>query len=162
MCYFLFGAVSKKDYNKEFLSTSLKYNIPVDYICDVDKSLLLLKKSTRDKNGCIFRLTNEYCDCSTPIGSREDISKMYKNSYHKQKEYENNVYRIIDNYINWLKELHNLSCVNDVYFFKHWDSDILDYELKKETIHISDITRDFLINMEDETIYKIQLYKKYY
>lgn len=31
MCDFLYGAVSKKYYNEKFISTSLNYNIPVDY-----------------------------------------------------------------------------------------------------------------------------------
>ncbi|WP_455540160.1 hypothetical protein [Terrisporobacter sp.] len=160
MCYFLYGAISKNDYNKKFISTSLKYNIPVDDSFEYNS--LISSKNSNNDNYIFFRLTNDYCDCNSPIGNADEINNKYLNTYNKRKDYLNYVNNIIDNFFNWLKDLKDLSSLNYIYFIKHWENGKFENECEKYIIHIDDINRDFFINLEDEIAYKIQLYKRYY
>ena len=159
MCDFLYGAVSKKDYNEKFISTSLKYNIPVDYYFE-SCSLFPLKKYD---DYIFFRLTNEYCDCDSPLGyDINEIESKYLNVPHKRELFLNTIYGTIDHYINWLKELNYLFCINNLYLVKHLDDNTPEKVCDKYIIHVDDINRSFLINLENEIAYKIQFYKKYF
>lgn len=159
MCDFLYGAVSKKDYNKKFIEISLKYNIPVDYT--FESSLFPLKKS--NNNYVFFRLTNNYCDCDLPIGYGENnIKSRYLNSPHKRDIFLNSIYSDINHYINYLHELKNLDCISHIYWVKHWDNNEPEKSCPKYIIHVDDIDRNVLLNFKSEVAYKIQFYKKYY
>lgn len=160
MCDFLYGAVDRKYYNENFICTSLKYHIPVDYTFK-SCSLFPLHKTNNDY--LFFRLTDEYCDCRTPIGyDSNEINSKYLNTPHKRTVFLNSIYGTIDNYISWLKELKSLDCINHIYIVKHYDNNEPEKECDKYVIHVDDIDRDFLINLENEIAYKIQFYRKYY
>ncbi|WP_343348098.1 hypothetical protein [Terrisporobacter petrolearius] len=160
MCDFLYGAVSKKDYTKKFITKSLEYNIPVTYTLE-SCTLFPLNKSNNDY--IFFRLTNEYCDCSTPLGYGSDnLQSEYLNVPKKRELFLNSIHNIIDNYINWLNELKHLCCISNIYLLKHFDDNKPEKACTKYTVHVDDINREFLINLENELAYKIQFYRKYY
>ncbi|UEL48372.1 hypothetical protein [Terrisporobacter hibernicus] len=159
MCDFLYGAVSKKDYNKKFISISLKHHIPID--CTFESCALFPVKKSHD-DYIFFRLTNEYCDCATPLGyGRDEINTKYLSTPHKRQLYLNSIYKTIYNYIEWLKELNESSCINHVYIVKHFDDNKPEKQCNKHVVHIDDINIDFLIDLENEIAYKVQFYKKY-
>jgi len=75
--------------------------------------------------------------------------------------YLNSIYKTIYNYIEWLKELNESSCINHVYIVKHFDDNKPEKQCNKHVVHIDDINIDFLIDLENEIAYKVQFYKKY-
>lgn len=110
-----------------------------------------------------FRLTNEYCDCGTPLGyDIDEIESKYLNVPHKRELFLNYIYGTIDHYINLLKELKDLCCINSLYLVKHLDDNTPEKTCDKYIIHVDNINRSFLINLENEIAYKTQFYKKYY
>lgn len=135
MCYFLYGGLND-DINKNDLekvkSNTFKFNIA---------SHNILIKALEDENWD-YRITQNHCDCGTAIGSHKTGKSELKD---------------LIQYLKALKTVRNIKCA---YLCKKWASD----EIKNEKIvHINEIdTTHFLAKLDENCLYKIELYKKYY
>ncbi|MBQ7799536.1 MAG: hypothetical protein IJ370_03495 [Oscillospiraceae bacterium] len=136
MCYYLYGAtdtrVNVEDHERYFKNSKYKFNIGTKD--DVNKCV------SESKND--YRITDEYCDCETALGDG-------KTSKKELKEYK-----------ELLLGLRNLRDIQCVYLSKNWDGEVNEDE---KTVHIDEIdVVDFLANIKDNCLYKIELCKKYY
>lgn len=136
MCYFLRGAINDGintlDYEKVLNDMNLHFLIGTDQ--DVNLSV-------RNEDG-IYRITNEYCDCGTPVGCGHTNMKG------------------LDSYIKDILRLRTVRGIKHIYICKNWTG---EYNETKETVHIDDIDFPcFLANIQDNCLYKIHIYKKYY
>ncbi len=136
MCYFLYGAINNginsNDYEAVIKNSRFAFNYG-----DAEAVNRGVKNS--DWN---YRITSEYCDCKTELGQKKTGGSQLK---------ELN---------DLLLELRNVRGVKYVLISKNW----VDNENEaSETVHIDDIdVMPFLANIEDNCLYKIELYKKYY
>ena len=136
MCYFLYEAINSgindDDYKKAINGTEYHFNTG----------------SVEDINNCVagcgesYRITFNHCDCDTAIGQKQTNKKQLK-------EFE-----------ALLLDLKKVRGIKYVFISKNWWKEANN---KQETVHIDDIDiLYFLANMEDNCLYKIELYKKYY
>ena len=135
MCYYLYGAVNKEVNSYDFgkVSENSRYSFSTGSINDVLDSV--------NKNN-LYRLNNGCCDCGTALGS----------GHTKRSEL-----------LELKKFLLNCKYVRDIKYIlllKHWWSDDIE---KQETVHIDDIdVLSYLAKIEDNCVYKIELYPRYY
>lgn len=136
MCYFLYGAVNKGLNDSDFKNKTENYNFRFNLGDSKDVNLCV--KSCSDE----YRITSNHCDCHTAIGQKNSDEKELKelsSLLTSLKEVRGIKYALLCK--NWCKETNN----------------------KQETVHIDDIdTPTFLANIQDNCLYKIDLYKKYY
>ena len=136
MCYFLYGSINDeiniKDYEKITKDSNYHFNIG----------------SENDVNACIhncsfeYRITSNYCDCNTPVGL-----------YHTNKKGLNELAEVLESF----KSIRGIKYIT---INKNWSNEPNENE---ETVHIDDIDIiHFLANIEEKTLYKVELYKKYY
>lgn len=136
MCYFLYGAinggVNADDYEKTIKNTEYHFNFG----------------NIKSVNNCVascgdsYRITFNYCDCDTAIGQKHTNKK----ELAELKEL--------------LLNLQNVRGIKYVLISKNWWEETNN---RQETVHIQDIDLlYFLANMEDNCLYEIELYKKYY
>ncbi len=135
MCYFLYGAVNngvnKTDYEKAAKNFSYHF-----------------KAGTKDDvNNCVdnclkdYRITLNHCDCDSPIGAK-DVTK------EEIKEIE-----------ELLISIKSVRGIKHIFISKNW---INKSNTKEENVHIDDINiADFLANIEENCLYKIQMYPRY-
>ncbi len=136
MCYFLYGAindsVNKQEYEKVMKNSEFHFNF--GDITDVNACV----KHCEEK----YRITFHSCDCDTAIGQKHTNKKQLKSLQAlllSLKEVQGIKYLLLSK--NWWKEKNT----------------------EQETVHIDDINiLYFLANMEENCLYKIELYKKYY
>lgn len=136
MCYFLYGAINlginESDYAK--INNASGYHFKIGTSEDVNRCI--------DIDGDNFRLRNSVCDCNTAIGN------------HKTGKSELNKFRV------FLFELQNIRGIKHVYISKNWVGERNESE---KSVHIQDIDLlSFLADLQDNCLYKIDLYKKYY
>lgn len=92
--------------------------------------------------GSEYRITLNHCDYDTPVGGKYINKKGLK-------ELE-----------QLLADLRTIRGIKYIYISKNWASETNE---KEEIVHIDDIdVLNFLAGVEDNCLYKIQLYKKYY
>ncbi len=136
MCYFLYGAVNDginaDDYNKVIKNTGFYFRIG----------------DTTAVNECVagcdssYRITRNHCDCHTAEGQKHT----HKNELKELREL--------------LLNLQNVRGIRYVLISKNW---VNETNNKQETVHIQDIdVLCFFADMEDNCLYRIDLYKKYY
>lgn len=136
MCYFLYGAINREinseDYDKILKNSNYCFN--QGDIVDVNDCVENCKGS--------YRITLNHCDCDTSIGNKDKKG----NDLEEFKEL--------------LLNLKSVRGIKYVLLSKNWWADT---NTKQETVHIDDINiLDFLANIEDNCLYKIELYQKYY
>ena len=136
MCYFLYGAINdginKDDYEK--ITKDAEYHFNSGDVNSVNKCVAICGDS--------YRITLNHCDCDTAIGQK----------HTNKKELE----ELRDLLLN----LQNVRGIKYVLISKNWWEETNN---KQETVHIQDIDiLHFLANMEDNCLYKLELYKKYY
>ncbi len=136
MCYFLYGAVNSgintDDYKKATKDTEYHFN------CGDIESV----NDCIGKCGIDYRITSNHCDCDTAIGQKYTNKKQLK---------------IFEELLINLKTVRG---IKHILLSKNWWKETNN---KQETVHIDDIDiLYFLANMEDNCLYKIELYKKYY
>ena len=136
MCYFLYGAINDginvDDYEKTIKDT--EYHFSFGNITSVNECVANCDNS--------YRITLNHCDCNTAIGQK----------HTNKKELE----ELKDLLLN----LQNVRGIKHILISKNWWKETNN---KQETVHIQDIDiLYFLANMEDNCLYKIELYKKYY
>ncbi len=136
MCYFLYGAVNKDvnsyEYDKAIKNSKYRFNYG----------------TSDDLNTCVENCNNTYritvgcCDCNTAIG-KKDVDQ------EELKDFE-----------ELLLNLKNVRGIKHILLSKNW---ALKTNSKQETVHIDDIDiLFFLANIEDNCLYKIELYPRYY
>ena len=136
MCYFLYGAINgglnSEDYNKAFKDCEYHFNVG----------------NINQVNACVencddsYRITFNHCDCDTAIGGKHTN----KQELEQLKEL--------------LLSLKSVRGIKYVLLSKNWWEETNE---KQETVHIDDIDiLHFLANVEDNCLYKIELYPKYY
>ena len=135
MCYFLYGGMNKEVDLEDFNKIEDHYfNFKIATPDQIKKSI-----ARKDYK---FSIGNDYCECDTPIGSGE------VNSEELQK--------IID----YIHKLCKVKGMKYIFISKNWYG---DKTKKEETVHIKDIDlASYLANMEENCLYKIQLFKRYY
>jgi hypothetical protein len=136
MCYFLYGAINeginKDDYEK--IAKNTEYHFSFGDVESVNECVTNCDSS--------YRITLNHCDCDTAIGQK----------HTNKKELE----ELKDLLLN----LQNVRGIKHILISKNWWEETNN---KQETVHIQDIDiLHFLANMEDNCLYKIELYKKYY
>ena len=137
MCYFLYGAINKEANEKDLAEVSegnfYHFNIGTKH--DVKTSVL------ECSNG--FRLTSGMCDCDTPIGAGAE---------HRDHE----EIRELSSLLEDMRLVRGVKCV---YISKNWAGKI---NKREETYHIDDIDiPDFLAEMKENYLYRIDLYERY-
>lgn len=136
MCYFLYVAINDgidaTAYEKAIKNSEHHFNVG----------------DQNDVNSCVeccgnsFRITSNHCDCDTPIGQKQTSKKGLK-------EFEKLLY-----------DLKSVRGVKYILLSKNWTNDT---NSTQETVHINDIdVLHFLANIEDNCLYKIELFPKYY
>ena len=136
MCYFLYGAINDginvDDYEKTIKDT--EYHFSFGNITSVNECVASCDNS--------YRITLNHCDCDTAIGQK-----------HTNKIE-------LEDLKDLLLNLQNVRGIKHILISKNWWKETNN---KQETVHIQDIDiLYFLANMEDNCLYKIELYKKYY
>jgi len=136
MCYFLYGAINSGINDEDYKTASKdnEFHFNCGNIKDVNACV--------EKCGMDYRITFNYCDCNTDIGQKDTNKKQLKSLEELLLNFKNVrgiKYVLISK--NWWKETNS----------------------KQETVHIQEMDiLHFLANMEDNCLYKIELYKKYY
>lgn len=136
MCYFLYGAINDginiNDYEKIVQNSGYHF-----YIGSKDNVNMCVEKSTSE-----YRITQKHCDCDTPIGTR-----------HPNKTG-------LAEFAQLLQSMKTIRGIKYVMISKNWYNET---NKKEECIHIDNVDIiHFLANIEDNCLYKIELYKKYY
>ena len=136
MCYFLYGAINDgintDDYEKTIKDT--EYHFSFGNIKSVNKCVESCDSS--------YRITLNYCDCDTAIGQKHTN----KTGLEELKDL--------------LLNFQNVRGIKYVLISKNWWKET---NSKQEIVHIQEMDiLHFLANMEDNCLYKIELYKKYY
>ena len=136
MCYFLYGAINdginKDDYEK--IAKNAEYHFSFGNVDSVNECV--------EKCDNSYRITFNHCDCDTAIGQKHTNKKQ------------------LEELRNLLLDLQTVRGIKYVLISKNWWR---EPNSKQETVHIQDIDiLHFLANIEDNCLYKIELYKKYY
>ena len=136
MCYFLYGAINDgintDDYEKTIKDT--EYHFSFGNIESVNKCVERCDSS--------YRITLNHCDCDTAIGQKHTNKKG------------------LEELKDLLLNLQNVRGIKYVLISKNWWKET---NSRQETVHIQEMDiLHFLANMEDNCLYKIELYKKYY
>lgn len=136
MCYFLYGAINDginaEDY--KIATKNSMYHFNVGKNNDVNLSV--------KNNDALYRITSKHCDCDSPFGEKKT----------NKKELE-------DLQVLFLN-LKSVRGIKHIYISKNWSGEVNE---KEETFHIDNIDiMTFLANAEENCLYKIELYPKYY
>ena len=142
MCYFLSAYVEQASDNSQMRKICDKYSLlQWQMECEFDLPKL-------HSVNC-YRLTTVHCDCGTALGGGK-----------KAKSDE------LGKYLSFFRELKDCNRACYIAILKHWagsDSGIFKAEqIPIEKIHVDDLDLDFLANLHDEVLYKIQLFPSYY
>ncbi len=136
MCYFLYGAINdginSADYEK--VAKNYDYHFNIGDVQSVDACV--------ENISAEYRITVNHCDCDTALGQR--------NINEKQ----------LETFKELFVNLQTVRGVKYVLLSKNWANET---NTRHETIHINDMDiLHFLANIEDNCLYKIELYKKNY
>lgn len=136
MCYFLYGAINEgintNDYNRTI--QNYEYHFHLGNSDAVNHCV--------ENCGDRYRITVKHCDCDTAIGQK-DINKAQ-----------------LKTLVELLQKLKDVRGIKYVIISKNWWKET---NRKQETVHIDDVDiLYFLANMEENCMYKIELYKKFY
>jgi hypothetical protein len=136
MCYYLYGAVNNEinvdDFNA--VTKNAEFHFKCGNIKDVNASV---ENCSSD-----YRITVNYCDCHTAIGQKHTNKKQLKD---------------LEELLLGLRKVRGIKYI---LISKNWCEET---NQKQETVHIDNVDiLHFLANMEDNCLYKIELYKKYY
>lgn len=136
MCYFLYGCINSginiEDYKK----------------ISFDRPFFFHEGDETDIKSCIaectnkYRITHEYCDCGTALGA-----------------YDTNKKDLLE-LADYISQMRKVRGIKHIFISKNWAQHKTE---KEKTVHIDNIDIvHYLANIEDDCLYKIQLFKKYY
>lgn len=136
MCYFIYSGVNEGINNDDL--TRYQENEKYTLISVSEEEFRNSVENENEK----YRLNQHMCDCNSAFGSRQI----------KKKE--------IDYFVEYLKGLSKIKGIEHIFFIKKWLGDSI---VDEEIVHINDIDIVlFFSEIEENCLYKIQLYKKYY
>lgn len=137
MCWYYYGGVNKNinkiDYNK--IDNSRINFLP----CNADDIIKNAENETEE-----YMIYGGYgmCDCHIKIGNGDDNTSDIKDMAKQFNEFK------------------KCRDVKEIYFLKHWWKDKVEETV---TFHIDDVDiYQFLADVEENILYKIQLFKRYY
>ena len=136
MCYFLYGAINEgvNTDDCEKITKGTGYHFALGNIDSVNEGVANCDDT--------YRITSNHCDCDTAIGQKA-IGK---------KE--------LEKFRELLLDLQNVRGIKYLLISKNWWEET---NSKQQTVHLQDVDiLHFLANMEDNCLYKLELYKKYY
>lgn len=140
MCYFLYGGINEGINIKDFKKIQNdRFDFHVTTKDEFEKAVF--------KDNHEYRITYNMCDCDSPIGKGE------KNLNSEELKY-------IKEMADYIYKLCDIRSIQYILISKSGDCDEIEGE---ETVHIQDIDLiSYLANIEENRIYKIQLFKRYY
>lgn len=136
MCYFLYGAINEgvNIDDCEKITKGTGYHFALGDVDSVNEGVANCDDT--------YRITSNHCDCDTAIGQKA-IGK---------KE--------LEKFRELLLKLQNVRGMKYLLISKNWWEET---NSKQQTVHLQDVDiLHFLANMEDNCLYKLELYKKYY
>ena len=136
MCYFLYGAINEgvNTDDCEKITKGTGYHFALGNVDSVNEGVANCDDT--------YRITGDHCDCDTAIGQK----RIGKKELEKFREL--------------LLDLQNVRGIKYLLISKNWWEET---NSKQQTVHLQDIDiLHFLANMEDNCLYKLELYKKYY
>lgn len=96
------------------------------------------------KNSVHFQLLGGWCNCSAPLG--------HKNVDHPE----------LPNYLALLKEFQKVKLIKALYLVRYWIGSGRAKELMPVvTVNIEEIDQTTLANMEENTPYRIEYFKRF-
>ena len=136
MCYYLYGSINK-EVNREDYENVLKkgysFHFNIGSRHDVKMSVLNCESD--------YMISDSVCDCETAVGRKDPNNP-------ELKELK-----------DLLLDLRSVRDVQCVYLSKNWTGKI---NKKEKTVRIDDIDiLEFLANVEDNCLYKIEMIRKY-
>ena len=134
MCYFLYGAINEgvNTDDCEKITKGTGYHFAIGNVDSVNKGVANCDDT--------YRITSNHCDCDTAIGQKA-IGK---------KE--------LEKFRELLLDLQNVRGIKYLLISKNWWEET---NSKQQTVHLRDVDiLHFLANMEDNCLYKLELYKK--
>lgn len=130
MCYFLYGAINE-NINKTEYEKVVKYSKFHFNFGNKDTVNAAVRKTDNK-----FRITDDYCDCDTPFGTK-------KTSHSDLIEFA-----------DLLKKLKKVPNISYIYISKNWWKET---NTEEETVHIDDIKPiNYFANMKDNCLYRIE------
>ena len=147
MCYFLYGGINEGVDTKELEKAESNSGYRFSVVSEES-----IKRFIRIGYGGYEITPGCHCNCGTAVGSREELEKESKWGEEQEKELEE-----LAGHIRLLRTVKN---AKHIYISKSW----IDDETHKEcTLHIEDVDlAQFLGDIEERCLYKIQLYKRDY
>ena len=136
MCYFLYGAINEgvNTDDCEKITKGTGYHFALGNVDSVNEGVANCDDT--------YRITSNHCDCDTAIGQKA-IGK---------KE--------LEKFRELLLDLQNVRGIKYLLISKNWWEET---NSKQQTVHLQDVDiLHFLANMEDNCLYKLEMYKKYY
>ena len=141
MCYFLYGGINEGINIKDFKKIQ---NDCFDFhVTTKDEFEEAIYQDNHE-----YYMTHSMCDCGSPIGKGKENLNSEELKYIK--ELADYIYKFCD--------------IRGVRYILISKSEACDeIEKEEETVHIQDIDLiSYLANIEENRIYKIQLFKRYY
>lgn len=141
MCYILFGNVNEEAYGNPFIDVCRKSGFNKHIIKLAQKDV---RFRSPVKGGVWFHVTDNCCDCDTSVGSGDaSQSGLIK-------------------FVSWVQELKKCKNIRALHIVKHWVGNDGPKELQKISfINADEVDAVFLANLEDETLYRIEYFKRY-
>ena len=141
MCYFLYGGINEGININDFKKIQNdRFDFHITTKDEFEKAVF--------KDNHEYHITHSMCDCNTPIGKGEKNLNSEELKYIK--ELADYIYKFCD--------------IRGVRYILISKSEACDeIEKEEETVHIQDIDLiSYLANIEENRIYKIQLFIRYY
>ena len=140
MCYFLYGGINEGINIKDFKKIQ---NNCFNFEITTKEEF----KEAVSQDNYKYHITNSMCDCNIPIG------KGKKNLNSEELKY-------IKKMADYICKFCDIRGIRYILISKNWACDEIEEE---ETVHIQDIDLiSYLANIEENRIYKIYLFKRYY
>lgn len=141
MCYYVYGFIDENVDSKDFRQACERYEVFVNYC----QSFMSFPQF--EKKNCYLMAAGP-CHCDTALG-RGDTSQ-------KQE---------LENFLGFLKAAKQCRKIKSFLMAKIWDGRNSALagkgRIPMETIHVDDVDIKYLADMNADTLYKFQMFKRY-
>jgi len=135
MCYFLYGGINEDANLGDLEKLKGLYHFQ-------PATATAFEIGVNNNNSQFYLNSDVYCDCGTPIGL-----------HHPNK-------KGIKEYADGIKALRDVRSIKYIYIAKSWRENKIK---SRQTVHIDDIDLPyFLAEVENDCLYEIQMFCKYY